>query len=86
MGTLTEGWLGSLQAAVALGERDELKTQLAASETTPTVSTPTPQHNDVIALQQRIVKLQQQLTEGAPVTSDLQRELAEKSVGVVMTS
>ena len=72
-----------MQAAVALSERDELKKQLV---TTPTVATPTPQYNDVAALQERVVQLQQKLSEEATPTinSDMEAELAQKSVSTII--
>lgn len=68
------------QAASALSERDELKKQLV---TVPNTAPPPHQHHDVIALQEKIVELQQQLSERAvPPTShdDMEQELEDKSV------
>lgn len=67
------------QAASALNERDELKKQLV---TVPSTAPPTDQHHDVIALQERIVELQQQLSERAmpPSSHDMEQELEDKSV------
>ena len=70
------------QFAGALSERDELKKQL---EAVPTVgTTPTPQSNDVIALQETVAELQEKLLEKDASSSsgnaDMERELEEKSV------
>ena len=69
------------QVSSTLSERDELKRQLVA---TPTVTTPTPQHDDIIALQAQVMQLQQQISEQATpplsVNTTLEEELEEKSV------
>lgn len=68
-----------VQAARALSDRDKLKKQL---ESPSTLATPSPQYDDVMALQERIVQLQQKLSEGATpsLNTDMEEELAEKSV------
>lgn len=49
-------------------------------------ATPTHQHHDVIALQERIVELQQKLSERAmpPTSHDIEQELADKSVSACL--
>jgi leucine zipper transcription factor-like protein 1 len=73
--------------AGALSERDELKKQL---EAVPTVgTTPTPQSNDVIALQETVAELQEKLLEKDASSSsgnaDMERELEEKSKELLKT-
>lgn len=77
----------SLQVSAALSEREELQSKLSAAEATPTSATPTSPPSDVTSLQQKISELEKQLKEGAnitPVTSDLHKELAQKSVSTAL--
>jgi leucine zipper transcription factor-like protein 1 len=73
--------------AGALSERDELKKQL---EATPTIDiTPTPQNDDVIALQETVAELQEKLyekdTSSSSGNADMERELEEKSKELLKT-
>lgn len=54
----------------------------------PSTATPTHQHHDVMALQERIVELQQKLSEKAipSASHDVEQELAEKSVSALSTA
>lgn len=54
--------------------------------TVPNIAPPTHQHHDIIALQERIVELQQQLSERAmpPSSHDMEQELADKSKALLV--